>query len=520
MLPDQSLEASNMKRKHMNHIQDIIRRIQLGESERRIGRDMQISRQTVHKYHEIAKEQGYLEKGRAQPGEAELLEALGPGVRVPKQISTVEPYREKIQEWVKEGVEITAIWLRLKENYGYQGGYSSIRRFVHRLAGVEPEAFVRVHSEPGEDMQVDFGTVGQLYDPVTKHMRTTYVFVATLGYSRHQYAELVFDQKTATWIALHKRAFEYWGGVPQRVIPDNLKAAVLQALVHDPILGEAYRRLALHYGFLISPNIPHTPRHKGKVESGVHYVKRNFMAGQEFVDINVGNTHLREWIENTAGIRKHGTTGEAPLHLFHEIEQARLQPLPAEPFRLLEIRPVKVHPDCHVVILGSFYSVPFGYIGQELSAHVSEKFVEIYQGQKLVATHPHSTRPGQWQTRLEDYPPAKAAYLIRTPEYCKKLGAQIGPSTQSVVEQLLADRPLDRLRSVQAILKLEESVGSKRLEAACARATYFGDVRYRQIKNILNAALDREPLPETQPAQPTLSHVFARSGEEFFGSCA
>ena len=425
-----------MKRKHMNHIQDIIRRIQLGESERRIGRDMQISRQTVHKYHEIAKEQGYLEKGRAQPGEAELLEALGPGVRVPKQISTVEPYREKIQEWVKEGVEITAIWLRLKENYGYQGGYSSIRRFVHRLAGVEPEAFVRVHSEPGEDMQVDFGSVGQLYDPVTKRMRTAYVFVATLGYSRHQYAELVFDQKTATWIALHKRAFEYWGGVPQRVIPDNLKAAVLQALVHDPILGEAYRRLALHYGFLISPNIPHTPRHKGKVESGVHYVKRNFMAGQE------------------------------------------------------------------------------------LSAHVSENFVEIYQGQKLVATHPHSTRPGQWQTRLEDYPPAKAAYLIRTPEYCKKLGAQIGPSTQSVVEQLLADRPLDRLRSVQAILKLEESVGSKRLEAACARATYFGDVRYRQIKNILNAALDREPLPETQPAQPTLSHVFARSGEEFFGSCA
>jgi hypothetical protein len=118
---------------------------------------------------------------------------------------------------------------------------------------------------------------------------------------------------------------------------------------------------------------------------------------------------------------------------------------------------------------------------------------------------------------LEDYPPAKAAYLIRTPDYCKKLGAKIGPSTHSVVEQLLADRPLDRLRSVQAILKLEESVGPKRLEAACARAAYFGDVRYRQIKLILNAALDREPLPETQPSQPALSHTFARSGEEFFG---
>lgn len=509
-----------MKRKHMNHNQDIIRRLQLGESERRIARDMQISRQTVHKYHQIATEQGYLEGTTPTPSESGLREALGPGVQAPSQASSVEPYREVIQDWLKQGVEMTAIWLRLQENYGYKGGYSSIRRYVHRLNPVEPEAFVRVHSQPGEDMQVDFGSVGQLYDPVGKRMRTAYVFVATLGYNRHQYAELVFDQKTATWIALHKRAFEYWGGVPQRVIPDNLKAAVLKALVHDPILGEAYRQMALHYGFLISPNIPHTPRHKGKVESGVHYVKRNFMAGQEFVDIHVGNLHLREWILNTAGVRKHGTTGEAPLHLFKEIEQARLQPLPAEPFRLLEIRPVKVHPDCHVVILGSFYSVPYQYVGQELTAHLSENFVEIYQGQELVATHPHSTRPGQWQTRLEDYPPTKAAYLIRTPEYCKQLGAKIGPSTQGVVEQLLADRPLDRLRSVQAILRLEESVGSKRLEAACARAAYFGDVRYRQIKNILNAALDREPLPETQPMQPALSHVFARSGEEFFGSCA
>jgi hypothetical protein len=178
---------------------------------------------------------------------------------------------------------------------------------------------------------------------------------------------------------------------------------------------------------------------------------------------------------------------------------------------------VKVHPDCHVVITGSFYSVPFKYVGQELAAHVSENFVEIYQGQELVATHPHSHGIGQWHTRMEDYPAAKAAYLIRTPDYCRKLGARIGPATLGVVEQLLNDRPLDRLRSVQAILRLEESVGTKRLEAACARAAYFGDVRYRQIKNILNAAQDREPLPETLPAQPALSHLFARRGEEFFG---
>ena len=510
----------------MNHIQDIVRRIQLGESERRIAKDMKISRGTVHKYYEIAKEKGYLEKAGVQPSEAELTEALGSGVQAPRQASTVEPYREAIEGWLKQGVEMTAIWLRLRENFGYTGGYSSIRRFVHRLEPVEPEVFVRVHSEPGEDMQVDFGSVGKLYDPVTKRIRTAYVFVATLGYSRHQYAELVFDQKVKTWIGVHKRAFRFFGGVPHRVIPDNLKAAVLKALVHDPILGEAYRRMGLYYGFLISPTIPYTPRHKGKVENGVHYVQRNFMAGQEFVDIQVANVHLLDWVMNTAGVRKHGTTGEAPLTLFNEYEKARLLPLPTEPFQLLEICTVNVHPDCHVVIAGSFYSVPYIYVGHALAAHVSETFVEIYKGEELVATHPHSTRAGQWHTRMEDYPPAKAAYLIRTPDYCRKLAVKIGPATLGVVEQLLNDRPLDRLRSVQAILRLEESVGTKRLEAACARTAYFGDVRYRQIKNILpapvpqvqvNAALDREPLPETLPSQPVLSHLFARRGEEFFG---
>jgi len=506
-----------MKRKHMNHIQDIVRRIQLGESERCIARDMKISRGTVHKYHEKAKGKGYLEKTDTPPSEAELAEALGPGVQAPRQVSTVEPCRETVEGWLKQGVEMTAIWLRLKENFGYRGGYSSVRRFVHRLKPAEPEVFVRVHSDPGEDLQVDFGHVGRLYDPVSKRIRPAYVFVATRCYSRHQYAELVFDQKVGTWIGLHQKAFRFFGGVPKRVIPDNLKAGVLKALVHDPILGEAYRRLALHDGFLISPTIPHTPRHKGKVENGVHYVQRNFMAGQEFADIQAGNVHLRDWVMNTAGVRKHGTTGEAPLYLFNEIEKACLQPLPVEPFQLLEIRLVKVHPDCHVVIGGSFYSVPFHFVGQQLAAHVSENFVEIYQGQELVATHPRSHGSGEWHTRLEDYPPAKAAYLIRTPAYCRKLGAKIGPATLGVVDQLLNDRPLDRLRSVQAILRLEESVGSQRLEAACARAAYFGDVRYRQIKNILNAAQDREPLPETEPAQPALSHLFARSGEEFFG---
>jgi hypothetical protein len=302
------------------------------------------------------------------------------------------------------------------------------------------------------------------------------------------------------------------------VVPDNLKPAVKQALAHDPVLGEAYRRLALHYGFLISPTAPGRPRHKGKVENGVHYVQRNFLAGQDFVDGHVANQRLQVWVREVAGTRMHGTTHQPPLQLFTEYEQAALLPLPAEPFTLCEVKPVKVHPDCHVTLAGSYYSVPFRYVGQTLEAYVSERVVELYLGSDLLATHVRSTTPGQWHTRLEDYPPDKAEYLKRTPDRCRQLAARIGPATQAVVETLLNERPLDRLRAVQAILRLEETVGRQRLEAACARAAFYGDVRYRRIKDILNAALDREPLPEALPIPSQSTFAFARSGAEFFAT--
>jgi hypothetical protein len=342
------------------------------------------------------------------------------------------------------------------------------------------------------------------------------VFVATLCYSRHQYAELVFDQKVPTWLALHQHAFESWGGVPERIVLDNLKAGVVKALLHDPVVGEAYRRLAQHYGFLISPTRPYSPRHKGKVENGVHYVQRNFMAGRQFLDIHVANQHLRTWVMDCAGLREHGTTHQAPLALFNDYEQAALQPLPSEPFTLREVKAVKVHPDCHVSIDKSYYSVPYRYVGDTLDAYVSERIVELYRGLELVTVHERSVKAGEWHTRLEHYPEHKAAYLERTPAYCRQLAARVGGATRQVVEDLLGDQPLDRLRSVQAILRLEESVGAERLEAACARALYFSDPSYRRIKGILKAGLDRAPLPEMARPLSVPVHLFARAAAEFF----
>lgn len=508
-----------MERLSMHQIRDVIYRLRQAESERQIARDLRLSRHTVQKYRLLAEEHGYLTTDAALPTEKTLRVALGPPIPPPRPDSSVAPYQAVVERLLEEGVEMAAMLARLHEDHGYTGSYSSLRRFVHGLRPPQPDVCVRVPHSPGEEAQVDFGPVGALVDRTTGRARPAFAFVLTLAFSRHQYAELVFDQKIPTWIGCHRRALESFGGVPRRIVPDNLKAAVVQATLHDPVLGEAYRRMAQHYGFLVSPTRPRTPEHKGTVESGIHYLQRNFMAGQEFADITVANARLARWVVEVAGVRCHGTTKQAPLALFGEREQAALLDLPPDPFSLVEVRPVKVHRDCHVALGGSYYSIPWRLVGQHLEAYVGERVIEFYQGVDLICTHPRAKQPGEWHTRTADYPPEKAAYLDRTPTRCREIARRIGPATADVVEHLLGDRPLDRLRTVQGILRLEETVGARRLEAACRRARHFGDVRYRRIRDILNAALDQDPLPESgsdpMAADGGRSYVFARSAAEF-----
>ena len=506
-----------MERLTMHQIRDVIYRLRQGESDRQIAKDLRLSRHTVQKYHAFADTQGYLGDEAVLPCEKALRVALGPAPAPPRPISTVTPYQEVVEAFLAEGVELAAMLRRLHDDHGYTGSYSSLRRFVQTLRPALPDVCVRVPHAPGSEAQVDFGPVGPLVDPTTERARPAFAFVMTLAFSRHQYAELVFDQKIATWIGCHRRALAHFGGVPTRIVPDNLKAAVLVAALDDPVLGEAYRRLAQHYGFLISPTRPRTPEHKGIVESGIHYLQRNFMAGQQFADLGVANARLVQWVSEVAGTRRHGTTGQAPLALFREREHSALQPLPVTPFELVDVRLVTVHRDCHVSLEGSFYSVPGSYVGQRLEAYIGERVVELYAGVELICTHPRARQRGEWHTRTADYPPEKAAYLERTPARCREIAGRIGPATAAVVATLLGERPLDRLRAVQGILRLEESVGARRLEAACRRALVYGDVRYRRIKDILNAALDQEPLPETPPARESArTYTFARRAEEFF----
>ena len=212
------------RRSPVTDIRELIRRLQLGESDRRIAEDLALSRNTVARYHQLAVAHGLLGPAAVLPEPAALAALLQPATStgLPHEQSLVEPFRDFVKTLQDEGVEGQAIWQLLVDRQGFTGSYSSVKRFLQRLAPPERRATLRLEVDPGAEAQVDFGTAGQILDPACGRVRRAWVFVMTLAHSRHQYAELVFDQTIATWVRLHRVAFEFFGGVPQRVVLDNL----------------------------------------------------------------------------------------------------------------------------------------------------------------------------------------------------------------------------------------------------------------------------------------------------------
>jgi transposase len=414
----------------------------------------------------------------------------------------VAPFRAQVLRWREQGVEGQAIWQLLVEQHDFAGSYSSLKRFLRQVEPPDLRATVRLEVGPGEEAQVDFGYAGPFRDPDRGQVRKAWVFVMTLSHSRHQYAELVFDQAIATWLRCHQHAFEWFHGVPRRVVLDNLKAAIVHAALYDPEVQRAYRECAEHYGFLISPCRPRTPEHKGKVEQGgVHYVKRNALAGRDFRDLPEGNRHLWRWCLETAGRRVHGTTKQIPLAVFDQVERAALQPLPLQPWELAEWKRATLHADCHVVFAGAYYSAPHRLIGERLWVRATAWQVQLFHQYGLVATHLRA-RPGQRRTLRDHLPPDKVLFLMQTPAWCRQQAAEIGPACAHFIDALLGDRPLDRLRSAQGVLRFAPRYGTARLEAACARAVAVEEYRYHTVKTILVTGRDREPLPALTPIVP------------------
>jgi hypothetical protein len=304
--------------------------------------------------------------------------------------------------------------------------------------------------------------------------------------------------------------------VQQRIVLDNLKAAILHASVHDPVVQRAYRECAEHYGFWIDPNPPRTPRLKGKVEQGgVHYVKRNFLAGREPTPVDQLNAQVRTWCTDVAGQRVHGTTKQRPIVQFQQTEQATLRPLPRVPYDLAIWKQVRLHHDGHVVFDGSFYSAPYRLIGQTLWVRGGSRTVALFDAeQHLVATHDRAAQPGERKTNPAHLPPHKVPGLLWSRPVCQDKADAIGPATSQVVADLLAHRPEDRLKVAQRVLKLAERHSPARLEQACARAAAYGTADYPTLKRILAAGTEAAPVPVSPPVTPR-NLVFLRQASEF-----
>ena len=278
-------------------------------------------------------------------------------------------------------------------------------RRLAREGGIRAEQVaIPVETLPGQVAQVDFGYVGKLYDPERGVLRKAWVFVMVLGYSRHQFARVVFDQTTETWLKLHVEAFEALGGVPAVIVPDNLKAAVIRAAfgVDDQAaLNRSYRELARHYDFQVDPAPPFAPKKKGKVESGVKYAKHNFFAGRDEQDITVVNRELDEWVECIAGTRLHGTTVKPPLGLFRADERQSLMPLPTKRYEPVVWKRAKVHQDCHVHFERRLYSVPWRLLRSEVWVRAVGNAVTIYSADdERVADHPRRAPVGAAPSRV------------------------------------------------------------------------------------------------------------------------
>jgi hypothetical protein len=286
-------------------------------------------------------------------------------------------------------------------------------------------------------------------------------------------------------------AFAFFGGVPARLVPDNLKTGVDKPGLYDPKLNRSYAELAAHYGCLIDPARALKPRDKARVERPMPYVRDSFWRGREFTSLERMQAEAARWSAEVAGRRQcRPLEGAAPAAVFDAVEKDALRPLPAGPFVLATWATAKIGPDIHAQVEKVLYSVPWRHIGKTADVRITATMVQFFIGGQLVKTHPRKARGKQ--TDFGDYPPEKIAFHMRTPAWCRKQAAAIGPSCEYLIGELLADNALYRLRAAQGVIGLADKHDPSRLEAACAKAIAAGDPSYRTIKGILAAGTDRD----------------------------
>jgi transposase len=493
----------------MRKIAEVLRlKWECGLSNRVIARSCSISHSTVAEYLRRAQEAGLSWPLPPDLGEDRLFERLFPKASPSNSRVIPCPDWSLIHaELRKKSVTLRLLWVEYREahpdGYGYSQFCALYREWAKHL---KPP--MRLIHKGGEKVFVDYaGQTVPIVDPRTGEVCQAQIFVGVLGASNYTYAEAHESQELPNWINAHVHMFAFFGGVPEIVVPDNLKAGVKHPCRYEPDLNPTYQNLAEHYGTAVIPTRVRKPKDKAKAEVGVQVVERWILARlrhHTFFSLADLNQAIRELLPEL-NTRPMEHLGRSRRELFEALDQPALKPLPELAYEFAVWKKARVNIDYHVEFDKHYYSVSHTLIHQEVYIRATLSVVEIFFNNRRVASHRRTKAPGRHTTLAEHMPPAHQQYLEWSPERLVRWAQTIGPHTAQLVQELLDSRthPQQAYRSCLGLLRLGNRYGQERLEAACGRALPAGIHSYQGVKNILDAKLDQVEPEEPAAAAPS-----------------
>lgn len=394
------------------------------------------------------------------------------------------------------------------DGYSYSRFCELYRAFEKAL----PVTMRQTHAA-GERLFVDFAGDGVpvLIDRLTGEVRMAQIFVAVLGASSFTFAKASWTQTLPDWIDAHVSALEAIGGVPQLIVPDNTKTAIVKACFYDPQVNRTYADMAAHYGTALLPTRPRKPRDKAKVEAAVLIVERWLLGRlrrRTFYNLAQVNAAIEEMLKNLneeRSIRRLGVTRRA---LLEDIDRPALKALPIEPYEYCEWRLRRVGVDYHVEIGAHYYSVPYRFARAEVEARLTVRGVEIFCKGERIAVHVRMSGDRKHTTTPDHMPSSHRRYAGWTIDRIREDARKIGPATAALCEQILEGRPHPEqgFRACLGIVRLVGPYGAERVEAAAERAIEIGAKTYGSVKSILDNKLDRKPAPERAAGAAPIHH--------------
>jgi len=508
----------------MIEIKEILTRIAKGQTKRKIRRDLSVHGLTINRYIEEAKCLGI------DPENCELSQitdnlcsaisrntTTAPKTTLYPRDIILLPVKDRIEAYLKDGLTKAKI-IRLLARDGIKISESSFLRFVKaHFSSLDKNITVRLpESPPAKYAQADFGRLGKLYDEITKRVRIAWAFIVTLAFSRLMYVHITFRLDTRAVIEGLEAAWEYFGGISQILIVDNLTPVVDKADRYNPRINKIFLEYTQYRGFIVDPTNPSHPRGKPIVEANVAYVKKNFFAGEDFICLQDCQERAIEWCSHVAGKRIHGTIRQKPIELFESLEKDKLAPYDGTRYDTPYLAYPVVHTDHHISFKKSLYSLPTKYIGKTVEVKGDSALVRIYFNDELIKTHPRMPQ-GARSTDFDDYPAEITPYTLRNANYQISQGTKRNPAIGDYIAFLLSGTyPWHRIRSAQSLLRIADKYGYERCAAACSKAKAYGVYDVRRIERMLKNGVEAD-LPKDDDGLTLFEKTtrFTRSGDYF-----